>query len=140
MEGQKLLKLNTSNQGKLLEFKSLFADYGYDLEVTQLDLKEVDAHPVTVVGEKASQVDEGVMIEDTSLEIEGAAVGVNIRWLFDHLSDFIGKKATWVVLLAYRLGKVRIYEGKVSGVIVNARGSVGFRSSLSFYPMERERH
>lgn len=129
------MKLNTSNQGKFNEFKRLFADYGYELETSCIDLKEIEADPITVVAQKASQVEEGVIIEDTSLDIEGASIGVNVRWLLDHLSDYIGRKATWVVLLAYRSGdKILIYEGKVNGVIVKARGDAGFGFDPVFLP------
>lgn len=131
----KTIKLNTSNPGKFAEFKRLFAAYGYELEMSHIDLDEVDADPITVVAQKASQVEEGVVVEDTSLEIEGASVGVNVRWLLDHLPDYAGRRAHWVVLLAHRSGdKILIYEGKVSGAIVKERGGEGFGFDPVFLP------
>lgn len=133
---EKIVKLNTSNLGKFNEFKRLFADHGYTLEMTYIDLKEVDADPITVIAHKASQVEEEVIVEDSSLEIEGALVGINVRWLLDNLSEYTGRKATWTVLLAYRSGdKILIYQGVVSGVIVEARGSGGFGFDPVFLPV-----
>lgn len=129
------MKLNTSNQGKLEEFKRLFAKYGYELDVSNIDLKEIDADPISVVTQKATQAGEGILIEDTSLDIEGASVGVNVRWLLDHLSELKGRKATWTVLLAYRLGdKILIFEGKVNGKIVEGNGKGGFGFDPVFLP------
>lgn len=129
------MKLNTSNKNKFEEFERLFAAHGYTLEMSHVDLHEVDADPITVVTHKASQVDEGVIVEDTSLAVEGASVGVNVRWLLDHLADYAGRKATWTVLLAMRSGnKIRIYEGKVFGQIVAHKGVGGFGFDPVFLP------
>lgn len=128
-------QLNTSNQGKLAEFQRLFAKYGISLSSTQFDLDEIDSDPVTVVAHKASQLGELILVEDTSLDIEGASVGINVRWLIDHLDDYIGKKATWRVLLAYRKGDdVFIFKGEVPGSIVPARGKQGFGFDPVFLP------
>ena len=83
-------KLNTSNPGKLLEFQRLFAKHNVHLDSTSIDLKEVDSDPITVITHKASQLDEFTLTEDTSLAIEGAEVGVNVRWLLQHLQTYIG--------------------------------------------------
>jgi XTP/dITP diphosphohydrolase len=129
-------KLNTSNKGKLKEFESLFAKYGFQIEATQIDLKEIDSDHLSVVSHKASQLDENVLVEDTSLEIEGASVGINVRWVLDHLSDFIGRKAEWVVLLAYRKrDQIMIFRGIVHGSIVEPRNvSEGFGFDPVFLP------
>lgn len=128
-------KLNTSNLGKFEEFKRLFAFHGSKLEATHLDLKEIDADPILVVVQKASQLGENVIVEDTSLEIEGASVGINIRWLLDHLPDYAGRKAEWTVLLAYRQSdQVYIYKGTISGKIVPPRGNLGFGFDPVFLP------
>jgi XTP/dITP diphosphohydrolase len=128
-------RLNTSNKGKLEEFQKLFAKHNLDLSSTQIDLDEIDADPISVVAHKASQLDESVLIEDTSLEIEGASVGINVRWLLDHLNELVGRKAVWTVLLAYRQGdEVLIYKGEVHGTIVPARGDKGFGFDPVFLP------
>lgn len=128
-------KLNTSNKGKLQEFQHLFEKYGVLLSSTQIDLNEVDADPITVVAHKASQLDEQILVEDTSLDVEGASVGINVRWMIDHLEDYIGKKAVWTVLLAYHQGdNVFIFKGEVKGTIVPSRGNGGFGFDPVFLP------
>lgn len=128
-------KLNTSNLGKFEEFKRLFAKHGSSLEATHIDLAEIEADPISVVAQKASQLGENIIVEDTSLDIEGASVGVNIRWLLDHLSEYAGRRAVWTVLLAYRQGnEVLIYKGIIHGTIVKPRGSSGFGFDPVFLP------
>lgn len=128
-------RLNTSNLGKLAEFRSLFKEYGITLTETTHELREIDADPITVIAHKASQLEEGVIVEDTTLDIEDAAIGVNIKWLLEHLSQYIGHKATWTVLLAYKKDNViHIYEGKVLGIIVKPRGDKGFGFDPVFCP------
>ncbi len=133
--GQLEWQLNTSNKGKLQEFQRLFSKYGVTLSNTQFDLDEIEADAITVVAHKASQLGELILIEDTSLDIEGASVGVNVRWLIDHLNDYIGRRALWTVLLAYRFGdEVIVYKGEVPGTIVSPQGESGFGFDPVFLP------
>lgn len=128
-------KINTSNLGKYKECKRLFAEKGVGIEATHLDLKEIDADPIKVIAHKASQVDEHVIVEDTSLDVDGASFGVNIRWLLEHLTDFIGRKALWTVLFAYHDNQqVYIFKGTVEGKIVSRRGENGFGFDPFFQP------
>ncbi|MBA3815597.1 MAG: hypothetical protein H0X29_03585 [Parachlamydiaceae bacterium] len=134
-EMPKQWRLNTSNLGKLKELQKMFAQHGYELTSTQIDLREIDADSIKVIVHKASQLGERILVEDTSLEIEGAKVGVNIRWLLDHLPNYVGHKAQWQVLLAYHHGdKVYIFRGLVNGVIVTPRGNEGFGFDPVFLP------
>lgn len=127
--------LNTSNKGKLKEFERLFAKYGASVVAQQIDLHEIQADPITVAVHKASQMGNGILIEDTSLDIEGADVGVNVRWLLDNLLEYEGRKAIWRVLLAYQKnGLVYVYEGKISGTIVQPREEGGFGFDPVFMP------
>lgn len=131
----KTWKLNTSNLGKYEEFKQLFSHYGANLEATHLDLKEIVADPITVVAHKASQLSDNIIVDDTALEIENAEVGINVRWLLDHLPQYINHKATWTVLLAYRQKDlIYIYKGTVEGTIVKPRGINGFGFDPVFMP------
>lgn len=41
-----------------------------------------------------------MIIEDTSLDVEGEKVGVNVKWMMSSLSSFVGKRANWNVFLA----------------------------------------
>ncbi|MGM0440226.1 MAG: non-canonical purine NTP pyrophosphatase [Chlamydiota bacterium] len=132
---QPVYKLNTSNPGKLQEFRELFKTYGYKLEESNIDLDEVDADPLTVVVHKASQLHENIIVEDTSLDVEGADIGVNIRWLLDDLDKYLGKKAVWTVFLAYRSGdQVEVFRGEVIGKIVKPHGNGGFGFDPYFLP------
>lgn len=128
-------KFNTSNAGKFAEFQRLFSEYGYTLSATHIDLNEIQADPISVVSQKATQIGENILIEDTSLDVEGAEVGINVRWLLDNLSSLTGRKALWTVLLAYRIDQtVFIYKGCVSGTIVEPRGDKGFGFDPVFLP------
>lgn len=128
-------KLNTSNSGKLKEFQELFGKYGYTISSTNTDLDEIDSDPVKVVVHKASQLDEYVIVDDTSLEVEGAEVGINVRWLLNNLTDYIGHQATWKVLLAYHTNdQVFVFEGIVHGTIVDPKGQDGFGFDAVFLP------
>lgn len=132
---KKVWKLNTSNPGKFEEFKRLFTQYGSNLEASHFDLEEIDADPIKVIAHKASQLADNVVVEDTSLDIEGASVGVNIRWLLDHLPEYNGRKAEWTVLLGYRQGnEIYIYKGSLTGTIVLPRGNGGFGFDPVFLP------
>ena len=127
--------LNTGNKGKLREFVSLFAKHGASLVAREIDVKEIQADPVSVVVHKAGQAGEEVLVEDTSLEIEGENVGINVRWMLEHLFSFIGRKAVWRVLLAYlKNHTVYVYEGKTEGMIVSPRGEGGFGFDPVFLP------
>lgn len=128
-------KFNTSNLGKLQEFRQLFAKYNINLSSTHHDLTEIDSHPVEVAAYKASQVEEYTLIEDTSLDIEGANVGINVRWMLDHIETYVGRKAVWSVLLAYRVkDTVYVYRGEVKGTIVPSHGRIGFGFDPVFLP------
>ncbi len=118
-------KVNTSNAGKLEEFERHLGQ----VEAIKLDLKEPDSDLMTVIRYKASQF-ENVLVDDTSLAVEGETVGANIRWFLNDLPKFLGKKATFTCLLAIcRNGQVEIYTGETSGKIVKPVGqSFGFNN------------
>lgn len=136
-------KLNTSNPGKLAEFQRLFAKYNHDMTNTKDDLDEVLSDPLTVIAQKASAVNQGkgqVLVEDTSLDIEGEDVGVNIRWLLSNLDKYEGKQASWTVLLAFREKDVIfVSKGEVKGKIVQKRGDEGFGFDPYFLPEGAEK-
>lgn len=131
----KMWIFNTSNKGKLGEIKGLLEKHGITLDSTDIDLKEIQSDPITVVVHKACQVDEGVLVEDTSLDVEGADVGVQVRWMFDHVKMLSGRKALWRVLLAYRKAEfVYVFEGKTEGTIVAPSGTGGYGFDSIFLP------
>ncbi len=94
--------LVTSNARKIREYRELIPN----LRVEEgQDLPEVDADDETVAIYKA--VDNGpfTISEDTSLEIEGENIGVNLKWFKEKIPTFVGKKAYWKVLLAKNDGE-----------------------------------
>lgn len=111
-------KLVTSNTFKLNEYQR----FGLELGIEKgKDLKEVDADEQTVILYKSLEAGAGHIVEDTSLMIEGADVGVNVRWLLDTISDHHGKKAVWNVWLGKNDGKyITLYKKSLHGIIVDA--------------------
>ena len=132
-----VIRLNTSNEFKFTEFKRLFKKIGnIGLERTKIDLDEIDAQPALVVAQKATSAGVNVLIEDTSLDVEGADVGVNIRWIMNNLKNLIGRRALWRVMLGILRSdnKVYIYQGTTKGTIVGARGDSAFGFDPVFLP------
>ena len=98
-------------------------------------MREIVADPLLVAIHKASQLGEYVIIEDTSLDVEGEQVGVNVKWMMDSLSSFVGKRANWNVYLAVLMqGRVHVYRGQVGGTIVEPRGDSNFGFDPVFLP------
>lgn len=109
-------KLVTSNKRKLREYREYIPEL---IAIKGRDLPEVLSDDVTVALHKG--LDNGPMTisEDTSLEVEGEEIGVNLKWFKDKIPTFIGKKAYWKVLLAKNDGVyIKIYEGYIEGRIV----------------------
>lgn len=125
------VKINTSSSGKLAEYRNLFGSRGIEVLATTSDLPEIESDKLSVVVHKASSVPEGTLVDDTSLEVEGVEIGVNIRWYLGRLHQFIGRKALWTCLIAQRQGeRVRVYGGELAGRLVEPRRDekLGFRS------------
>jgi XTP/dITP diphosphohydrolase len=132
--------INTSNEIKYRDYFKLLGDQlvGRSAE----DLHEVESDPITVVVQKASQYAgtsgvPSVLVDDTTLEVEGADVGVNLRWWVEsgRIHRLVGRHATWTVLIAYRKGnRVRVFRGSVSGTLVEPKGDKGFGFDAYFAP------
>jgi len=118
-----MYRVNTSNPGKLADLKEFLGE----VEAIRRDLPEPDADDITIIQYKASQFEE-VLVDDTSLVVEDANLGTNIRWKIDELSQLIGKRAVFVCYLGiHRKGRIEIFKGEVKGEIVAPRGqSFGF--------------
>ncbi len=135
--------LNTSNPSKKRDFEDLFRRFGgVELKrITEVDLAEIDADPIKVVVHKASQLEEGIIVEDSSFDVEGAKIGVNVRWLIDNLKDLKGRKASLRTLIAFKVDRrVFVFEGEVKGQVVEPRGPVvkGFYINPYFEPEGRD--
>ena len=124
-------KLVSSNKRKLEEYKS----FGLDFDIASgNDLPEVDSNSFDVIAYKAEMNGIHTISEDTSLHIENSNVGVNIKWMINHLSEFVGKKALWEVVLGKNDGKfIYVYQGLINGIIVEPRGK-GYAFDPFFQP------
>lgn len=141
MSNKPKIFLNTSNKDKLAEYQQYLSNYS--VTVTNLDLEEPQADPLTIMRYKASQF-ENVLVDDvsfdvfneTSDDIQVISPGSNIRWALENLKNpiYLGKNAVFSCLLAIqRNKKVYIYAGRVNGRIVSPRGS-GFGFGPCFLP------
>ena len=110
--------LVTSNQNKLEEFNRLGL---HDLAIEKgRDLAEVDSNDMNVILYKALAAGTMSIVDDTSLDIEDAQIGTNIRWLLDNIAEYAGRKALWTVLLGKNTGtSIEVYKGTIEGYIVN---------------------
>ena len=144
-----VLQINTSNNGKFTEFHRVLAELipSCTLKRTETDVHEILSSVENVSAHKATVCGVGVLVEDTSLDVEAAEggaegtapavdVGVNVRWFMKELlansSEFVGRRASWRVILSMMLENsdgstiVRLYEGVVKGTLVEPRGEGGF--------------
>lgn len=127
---------SSGNQAKITEIKSLFDQLGARLDqVIDQDLREIHAPDVAIVIHKASQLEPGVMIEDSSLDVINATIGPNIKWYMDKIDRYIGRKAVLHSLIGYRLDDqtVLVIKKSVSGFLVTPRGSLVSGAKLSRY-------
>lgn len=130
-----IIRINTSNKSKQCELRRFFSIHKRSVFFTDQHLREIKAGPLEVVVHKASQVSEGVVVEDTSLDVEDEAVGVEVKWLIEHLDKFNGCTALWRVLLAQRLqNSVYVYAGEVQGRLVARAGKSEFGFDPYFIP------
>lgn len=128
--------LNTSNSGKLKEFKNIFSSFGCELIASEISLKEIKSDKITVIIHKASQLKDYTLVDDTSLEIFGTNFfDVEIKQHISYLNQYINRKAIWTVLLGMKIKEnIFIYRGQISGVITSARGHAGFGFDPFFQP------
>lgn len=75
-----------------------------------------------VIIHKAKDAGPNRLVEDTSLNVEGSDIGVNIRWMLDNLNKLSGKKANWIVLLGLNTGdNIKVFKGEVPGHLINPK-------------------
>tara|TARA_B100001248_G_scaffold261746_1_gene254045 strand:- start:49096 stop:49737 length:642 start_codon:yes stop_codon:yes gene_type:complete len=109
---------NTKKQqiiSRFLKTKQLQAKFrNEEIDEIHSNSLEVAVHKATSAREKGKLI----IIEDTSLHIEGAEIGPLIKWNIHRLPEFIGKKATMEVIMAYYMdGMVYTFHGKLKGHI-----------------------
>lgn len=107
----KSLKLSSSNKQKITEYTN-FNIPGL-VVVKGEDYKEVRSDALTVSIYKALSAGEGVIVDDTILEINGEEV-VDVRWKLEEVSKMDNPKITWIVTLSVLdEGFVYVYKGVV---------------------------
>lgn len=139
------MKLLTSNSQKISEYNR----FGLGIEAIQgMDIPEVDADILTVALYKTMEAPVDCIIEDTSLDVDGEDIGVNIRWLVGKLKNSSGKNASWNVVIGIHDGEyVKLYSATVDGIIdysKNNTNAIGFdgmfvpmNSDLSLYELDQ---
>lgn len=126
------VKLVTSNINKLKEYKE-FGLKNIEIELGR-DLKEVDGSKLDVIIYKALEAGKDRLVEDTSLDVEGKDIGVNIRWMLNELNKINNKKAIWTVMLGYNDGAyIKVYMGILEGVIKQPKFKVS-KDAFGFDP------
>jgi inosine/xanthosine triphosphate pyrophosphatase family protein len=129
--------LKTSNARKLAEINR------FGLAITAQpgeDLPEVEGTPEQVATYKALAAGPSVLVEDTSLDVEGFAAGVNIRWLLENLTKQIHcsgqtPKAIWRVMLGVHDGEqLYIAKAEVPGRMIAEPRGAGFAFDAYFVP------
>lgn len=109
----------SGNGNKIAEY----ASYGFKPRTSGVDLPEVDADHRTVAMRKSLSAGPMTIIEDTALDVERAAFGVNVKWLQRRLPEFKGRRATTRIILAVNDGEaVSLFEASTTGTIVDASG------------------
>lgn len=128
------LTLVTSNKQKLVEFRR-FGLKELNIEKGR-DLREVDSNELFVTIYKALDAGSGRIVEDTSLRINGAEIGTNVRWLLDNIHQHAGSKATWIVSIGVNNGEtIQVFGAEISGHIVTDNPSLeGFGFDCLFIP------
>lgn len=133
------LVLQTSNARKLAEVNR----FGLAVRAAPgADLKEVDGTPEEVVMYKALAAGPGVLVEDTSLDVEGYNAGVNIRWLLASLTELmrtadapVAPAAVWRVMFAVHHDNVMyVAQAEVKGHLVAEPRGTGFSFDAYFVP------
>ena len=128
------LILKSSNENKIKEFKRIL---GNTLSIKPgKDLPEIDSDSLNVVIHKAKDAGENIIVEDTTLTIDGQEI-VDIKWKINELKK-INKtpKAIWRVLLGVlQNNQIYVFEGIIKGKIVVPKNEIeGFGFDPYFVP------
>lgn len=131
------LVVKTSNPKKLAEINR----FGLGVRAEPgADLAEVDGTPEQVAMYKALSAGPFVLVEDTSLDVEGFSAGVNIRWLLSRLAVQVKEsgqspRAVWRVMLAVHDGEqMFVSKAEVHGRMIAEPRGEGFSFDQFFVP------
>lgn len=108
--------LATSNRVKIHEYNL----YGLPYEGKAVpDEPEPYSSIEEIAAYKSFKAGPGAICEDTSLWIEGADVGVLVKYLEHDLSEYIGRRTSFIVALSANDGVLnRVFRAQVDGTIV----------------------
>jgi inosine/xanthosine triphosphate pyrophosphatase family protein len=113
---------NSSNHYKQRDMKVIAERMGFEIGFVDQSIHEIDSDPISIVVHKASHFnfEEPVIVEDSSLFIEGeVGPGPLVKWQMPVVRRNFGKRATWVVYVAYaRMGLVYVAKSEIHGVLV----------------------
>lgn len=137
----------TGNKDKLREVQTLIPDVqGLDLDLPEI--QEIDPHKVIAAKlVEARKHHSGVfLVEDTSLSLDsmGGLPGPLVKWFIKSvglegiyaLTKTFGARATARTIIGYVDGndEIHFFEGSLSGVLVQPRGTDGFGWDAIFQP------
>jgi len=122
----KTLTFNTGNSRKWNQLNRMFKVLGrqrgviFVLKQKSKDYAEIDGTPLQVAAHKATVAGMSVIVEDTSLEVEGLPFKpTHIKWHMHELGAYLGRKAVFRSCVAVRFGfQAMVYVGEVKGTIV----------------------
>ena len=117
------LILGSSNKSKIQEY----INFGLNLKTKSIpDLKEVNGTELDVITYKVLELnEENVLVEDSTLTVENANIGVNTKWLLEELQtnpDFEGRKASWFVYIGF------LHENQVYICFSEIKGHISLKS------------
>lgn len=128
------LILGSSNPEKIQEYN----DFGLNLKTKKIqDLREVEGTELEVILHKVLELNEdNVIVEDTSLQVENADIGVNARWFLEELKNnpiYNHRKATWTVFIGFKSqNKIYIFNADLHGVICQSPNQEVKQKSFGF--------
>ena len=130
--------LNTSNKKKQAEFKRLFSLYNHEISFLNQHIDEINAPAVEVLQHKISSVNVGVLVEDTSLHVDGHEIGIHVKYMMEEIEmgKYSGTKAVWQVLLGFANhdGLSYICQGIINGTLSKKAGDFEFGFAQYFIP------
>ena len=154
----KIIYFVTGNEKKVQEIQAIINEnlqnekLNFIIKSHKLDLPELQGEPEYIALEKCRlaslEIDGACIIEDTSLcyNALGGLPGPYIKWFLDKtglnglnniLSEYEDKSAYAQTIFAYTKGKgepIQLFNGRIDGNIVPARGSLGFGWDPIFQP------
>lgn len=129
-----ILTFKSSNAHKINEFKRLFGDTEILVESGD-DLREVAGSIDEVVVYKAIEAGENVLVEDTTMIINGKEE-IEIKWKYNDLKT--GDKLIWIISLGvFRNGRVEVYRGQIDCVVDRSLGTDGVVFEPFIVPVDK---